>query len=167
MISASLFGDRELVARIAGMADTVKPDIDRTMMRLGFQLQANVQRDYLTGQVLKVRTGRLRSSITQGAKDSRSHFESTPTSATAVVGTNVSYGKVWEITGRPATTIVPIKAKALRFEIGGEVLFRKSVRQPAMPPRPYLKPALQAFRPFAAQQLQGTLADAARKALKS
>ena len=166
MISGVLVGDRELLARLTALPAKAKARVDQTVQALGYELQARVQRDFLTGQVLKVRTGRLRTSITQGNPDSRSRFESTPIKAVAYVGTNVSYGRTWEYDGIPAHDIVPIKAKTLRFEIGGEVFFRKRVHIPQQGPRPFLRPALAAFTPFAVQKLTVTLQTAVKEALK-
>ena len=86
MISGYLVGDRELVKRLQNLPARVMDPIAATTQRLGYGLQAYVQTRKLTGQVLKVRTGRLRASITQGNADSRSRFErltppSMPTSA--------------------------------------------------------------------------------------
>ena len=50
------------------------------------------------------------------------------------IGTNLVYAAIHEFGG----VITPKKAKALSFEIGGELIFAKSVHIPA---RPYLRPA--------------------------
>lgn len=166
MISGALVGDRQLVARFKALPQRVKTAVDQTTDALGLRLQASVQRDYLTGQVLRVRTNRLRGSITRGAQDSRSRFESTPVTAFAYVGTNVSYGRTWEYDGIPAHDVVPIRAKALRFEIGGQVFFRKRVHIPAQGPRPFLAPALQAMRPLIITSYQALLVRVARETLQ-
>ena len=91
----------------------------------------------LSGRVLKVDTGRLRSSI-----DINSRVR--PTGFT--VGTNVKYGIAWEFGFRvPARTIVPVKRKALKFMIGGRTLFRKKVEQPTrnVAARPFIRPAVE------------------------
>ena len=43
--------------------------------------------------------------------------------------------------GRRAITITPKRKKYLRFEVNGETVFAKRVRQPARKPRPWLKDA--------------------------
>lgn len=83
-------------------------------------------------------TGRLRNSIT---------YDATRSGGTAVaIGTNVKYGKIHQYGGKvniPAITIVPKKAKALRFVINGKVVFAKSVYQKArvavIPQRKFLQ----------------------------
>lgn len=165
MITGTLIGDRQLIARLNAMPAAMKTEIDATVQKLGFELEARVKRDFLTGQVLKVRTGRLRSSISQGAPDSRSRFESAPTKAIYYVGTNVSYGVAWE-RGIRAHDIVPVKAKALRFEIGGQILFRKRVHIPAQAPRQFLEPALTSMRGLIIDELGKALKRGAEKALQ-
>lgn len=61
------------------------------------------------------------------------------------VGTNVQYASVLQLGGSipiPARTIVPVKAKALHFFMGGKEVFAKSVNQKArthrIPPRPFI-----------------------------
>lgn len=165
MISGFMIGDRELIDRVSNIPEAIKPDVDVTVQKLGYTLQGHVQRDKLTGQVLKVQTGRLRSSIAQGDPDSRSRFESTPTTAIAYVGTNVKYGRTWELDGIPAHDVVPVRAKALRFEIDGVVLFRKRVHIPGQGPRPYLAPALQEMKPLIIEQLHMTLVTSTQRAM--
>ncbi len=166
MISGYLIGDKAFLARLGAAPGRMKVEIDATVLKLGYALQARVQTQKLTGQVLKVRTGRLRSSIAQGGTDSRSRFESTADTAIAYVGTNVSYGVAWE-RGIAARDIVPIRAKALRFTIGGEILFRKRVRMPAQAPRPFLEPALREMRPQIVYELGEALKRGMAAALRA
>jgi phage gpG-like protein len=161
VISGYLIGDKALVARLSALPETIRPKLDETVMRLGRMLQGTVKHDWLRGprpSRLGIVTGRLANSIAV-------RFESTATAITATVGTNVPYGVMWETTGKPAQTIRPKRAKALRFEIGGEVLFRKSVTIPAQPPRPFLKPALQQLRPRIITEIEVALTQAAKTAL--
>ncbi len=163
VITGALIGDKALVARLGRIPDAMKAEVDATVAKLGYELEARVKQDYLTGQVLKVRTGRLRSSISDRTV---SRQEITGTSSIYYVGTNVSYGVAWE-RGIKAHDVVPVKAKALRFEIGGQVLFRKRVHIPAQAPRQFLEPALQALRPLILSELQAALSRGAQAALKA
>lgn len=64
----------------------------------------------------------------------------------AAVGPTAVYGGIHEFGGRtPAHTITAKKAKALRFMIGGKVIFRRKVQHPGsnIPARPYLRPAFE------------------------
>jgi len=69
-----------------------------------------------------VDTGRLRSSIVVQQDDEDNW----------VIGTNVEYAEQQEI-GMAPTVIRPKNAKALRFEIGGKVIFAKKVNHPGFP----------------------------------
>lgn len=170
MITGTIVGGSELIARLGRMPAAVKAEVDMTVQKLGFELERRVKVDYLTGQVLKVRTDRLRGSISVATAkqpgDSRSRFEATGTTSFAYVGTNVSYGVMWS-KGIAAHDIVPVKAKALRFEIGGEILFRKRVSIPAQAARPFLEPALESMRPLIMSELESALKRGAEKALAS
>lgn len=166
MISGYLIGDKELVRQLKEMPDVVKTKTRDIVQKLGFRLQAHVQATKLTGQVLKVQTGRLRNSITAGALDSRSRFEETGLQMVYYVGTNVSYGAVWEYGGKPMT-IVPKSAKALRFMINGSVVFAKRCNVPGRPARPFLAPALQELRPLIITEMEAALKDAMVESLKT
>lgn len=69
MFSATLVGDRELIARLDAMPDGVRDELKKKISQLAIQLQAHVVRDKLSGQVLRVRTGALRRSIQQMVED--------------------------------------------------------------------------------------------------
>ncbi len=169
MITGYLVGDKALIARMQAMPERVKQEIDATVMRLGYALQLRVQRDYLRGPRparLGVKTGRLLRSIAQGAGDSRTHFESTPVSAVAVVGTNVEYAAGWEYgftrkvgagaRGGPRT----LMGKALETYIAKHPPGTKQIAA-----RPFLAPALNDLRPTATRELERALIKATKEAL--
>lgn len=105
---------------------------------LGFLLERKVKLEKLSGQVLGRRSGRLNRSVNTRFVDSAS-------SSTASVGTSVSYGRIWELTGSKAFTIVPTNKQALFWPGAAHPV--KSVFHPAQSPRPFLKPALDEMRP--------------------
>jgi len=87
----------------------------------------------LTGRFLKVRTGRLRSSLT---------FASSLRGNTVLgtVGTNVFYGAIHEF-GTGPFDIFPRTAKALRWKSGGKWFFAKHVRHPGVRAKYWLRTA--------------------------
>jgi len=97
---------------------------------------------YLTGGALRVRTGRLRSSVTKRPptdcfKQGNRYW--------VEVGTNVWYGAAWELGFTvPPHEIRPRRRKALRFEVDGRVVFAKRVFIPGRTekPRKWLEPAI-------------------------
>lgn len=109
VISGYLVGDKALIASLHEMSPAVKTEVDRTVQKLGFALQSQVQRNYLRGPrpgKLGVVTGRLINSIAAGGADSRSRFVSTDNSAFYWVGTNVKYAAVHEF---GFNGLVPVK----------------------------------------------------------
>jgi len=168
VITGTIVGDRTLIERLGKMPPAVTSEVDAAVQKLGFELQARVQGSKLTGQVLHVRTGRLRSSLAQGASDTRSRFESTTDAAIAYVGTNVSYGVAWELgfsrrvgagaRGGPRT----LTGKSLQTYIARHP---PGVRQYAA--RPYLAPALFEMRAQITQELGVALKRGMEAALRS
>lgn len=167
MISGYIIGDKALVARLVNAPERVKRELDPTVQRLGFALEARVVQTKLSGQVLKRRTGRLASSITTGSPETRSRFVSTPLTAYAYVGTNVSYGKAWEL---GFTRRVGAGAR------GGPKLTGKSLQTyfakhppgtKAYPARPFLAPSLQEMRPQIVAELTAAARRGMAAALKS
>ncbi len=168
MITGSIIGDRELIKRLEGMPAAAKARIDATVVALGYELEARVKTTYLRGPrpgKLGVKTGRLLSSITHGAADSRSRFESSPTSSVYYVGTNVPYGAMWE-RGIRAHDVVAKNAKALHFMWHGQEFFRRRVHIPAQAPRPFLRPALDDLRAHIVERLQIALKTSMEQAVK-
>lgn len=165
MIKGSITGDKELIKRLKAAPDLVRKEIGTTVQKLGFELIARVQRDKLSGQVLRAPTGRLRASISplQQIKsgDTRSRYEENGTQIYYYVGTNVEYAAAWEY-GSQARTILPKKGKALKFTVGGKEIFSKRVFIPARGARPFLAPALREMASLIKTQLKNALVRAAR-----
>ncbi len=163
MISGYLVGDKALIAKLEAMPEALKRNVDATVQRLGYALQARVKGNYLRGPRpahLGVKTGHLLRSITQGEADSRSRFESTSSTAFAYVGTNVKYAARWEYGGmQKAYTILPKTAKVLHFMVNGKDVFARHVNMPArkLEPRPFLAPALADLKPTIIAELTATL----------
>lgn len=84
---------------------------------------------------LNVQTGRLRSSIT------KTPVYSSGSGYYIFVGTNVFYGMIWE-EGLMPEIITPVRARALRFVIGGRVVFSRYARF-TVRRRPFLRPAVE------------------------
>lgn len=69
MISGSVTGDAEVVTYLDRVASRLGPETRIGITRLTLHLQRKVKRDKLSGQVLNVRTGRLRRSVGQDVHD--------------------------------------------------------------------------------------------------
>ena len=136
-IKVNIFGKDELVSkyrRIAAQMPTIVTNAMQTQMT---QLADYVRADKLSGQVLNRRSGTLSRSIFGTASDAGGNV------IVGKVGSRgVPYADIWENTGIQAHTIEALNAKALRFEIGGKVIFAKKVNIPQQMPRPFLRPSL-------------------------
>lgn len=139
MISMTMTGDRQVIARLQEMPDSLRQILRRRVWALTLKLQARVQRK-LSGQVLNVVTGALRRSIQSDVREE----------ATAVLGRvfstgDVKYARIHEFGGRTrAHVIEPRKASALLFAMGGKNVFARRVNHPGsvMPERSFMRSSL-------------------------
>jgi phage gpG-like protein len=155
VITTELIGDRELAARLDAMPGRVHDGLARAVTRLGLELQKKVQAEKLTGQALKVRTGSLRSSINTEISESAD-------AVSASVGTNIRYAAVHEYGVDHPWLVAAKRGKALRFEIAGRTIFRRSVTHPPLPERSFLRSALREMRPAIEAGLRQAVAQAIR-----
>lgn len=140
MISIRLRGDQQLIARLSRMPSAVHAALLTKIWALTLKLQAHIQRDKLSGQVLKVQTGALRRSIQTDVSDSGSRIFGRVFSAG-----DVKYAAIHEFGGRTAAhDIYPRKAEALHFMMGGREVFAKVVHHPGsqMPERSFMRTGL-------------------------
>jgi len=158
-IRATFYGKDEVLAALAKMAAAIPEATDKAAragavyvrgraVKEGFRIVAAKDPNSRTGYgalgapiagKLTRRTGALQASIRdEPAGRGR-----------AAVGPTAKYGAIHEFGGRTGPhTISARKAKALRFMVGGKVIYRKSVQHPGsnIPPRPYLRPAFEGHR---------------------
>lgn len=92
MIDIQVTGAEELRLRLTSMTDKMIVSLQRGMTTAMIELQAYVKNSKLSGQVLRVKTGNLRSSINQ-------QVDVNGEVVTGSVGTNVIYGRVHEYGG--------------------------------------------------------------------
>lgn len=141
MFSVELVGKTELVARLDAMPSSVLAALRQRVATLAIKLQAHVVRDKLSGQVLGVRSGRLRRSIQEVAPIE----ENGGVFGRVFSAGDVKYARIHEFGGKtPAHDILPDKAEALAFIIGGRQVFAKVVHHPGshMPERSFLRSSL-------------------------
>ena len=156
MFSVRLEGDREVIQRLSSLPNRVRAALLKKTYALAIQLADRVRRK-LSGEVLNVRSGDLRASI----------FEDVQSDATSVVGRvassgDVRYAAIHEYGGTiPAHEIVPSKAQALMFVVGGKTVFARRVQIPdvQMPERSFMRSSLSEMK----QQIVDGLAEAARE----
>jgi len=96
----------------------------------------------LTGRVLKVDTGRLRSDVGTVSRIEPEGMQ---------FGVRVKYGIAWELGFEvPEQIIRPKYAKALKIPVAGGFIFRKKAVIPAhkVAARPFILPAIEAHKEF-------------------
>jgi phage gpG-like protein len=144
---------------LAGMPDRVRQALASKANVLAVALEAKIQQK-LSGGVLNSRSGALASSIIATVDESSA-------GVMVRIGTSgdVKYAAIQEFGGTiPPHEIVPDKAKALAFAIGGKQVFAARVNLPAvtLPERSYLRSSLGEMAGEIAEGLNEAVADTLR-----
>jgi phage gpG-like protein len=129
----------EFSASLAAMPGQVRQALSSKANLLAVALEAKIQQK-LSGGVLNMRSGALASSIIATVDES-----SADVSVRIGTSGDVKYAAIQEFGGTiPPHEIVPDKAKALAFIVGGKQVFAARVNLPAvtMPERSYLRSSL-------------------------
>jgi hypothetical protein len=157
VITAYLVGDEQLLERLRGISDAVNSGLARCITQLGIDLQRNVQQDKLSGQVLKSRTGTLKSSIDR-------RVDQNARGATTDIFTALRYGAAQEY-GFTGTVSVGASLRRIR-EAFGRPIAEKTIsvraydRRMALPERSFLRSALEDMTPAIRDAVDAALAEA-------
>ncbi len=157
MITAYLVGDEQLLERLRALPDAINSGLVRSITQLGIDLQRNVQQDRLSGQVLRSRTGALKSSIDLRVDQSAGAI------ATSVF-TDLRYGAAQEY-GFAGTVSVKASLRRIR-EAFGRPIAEKTIsvraynRRMDLPERSFLRSALEDMTPTIREAVQAGLAAA-------
>jgi phage gpG-like protein len=146
-------------AALAAMPERVRAALSEKANALAAELEAKIQQK-LAGTVLNARTGALARSIVTTIEDSTANV-----SVNIATTGDVKYAAIHEFGGTiPPHEIVPDKAKALAFLVGGKQLFAARVNMPAvtMPERSYLRSSLAEMADQIAEELTAAVTDAMR-----
>ncbi len=147
---------------LASIHPQVQQRLTTSIGRLTLQLLREVKAGKLSGQVLQVRTGRLRRSINQRLE------QRDPLQIAGYVGTNVAYGRRHELgfngsesVRQHLRTITQAWGRALRSP--RSITVREHSRHISVPPRSFLRSALQDMAPAIRQTLQAAVAQGLRR----
>jgi hypothetical protein len=157
VISACLVGGEQALERLRALPEVVNSRLLGAITRLGIDLQADVQEDKLSRQVLKSRSGSLRSSI-----DFR--FDQSGNTFTASVFTDSRYAGAQEY-GFVGTVRVRASLRRIR-EAFGRPISEKTIsvraydRHMNLPERSFLRSALADMTPVIRDGVEAALADA-------
>jgi len=157
VITAYLVGDEQLLERLRALPDAINSGLARSITQLGIDLQRNVRQDKLSGQVLRSRTGALKSSIDlrvdQGAR-----------SVSASVFTDLRYGAAQEY-GFAGTVSVGASLRWIR-EAFGRPIAEKTIsvrahnRRMDLPERSFLRSGLEDMTPAIRAAVEAGVAEA-------
>lgn len=144
-----------LELRAAAIMTALADDVSLLMLKL----QAHIVSQHLSGRPpgLNQITGKLAGSI--NAIPPQIEGDQV-TGAVEGAGGTAFYGRVHEYGGTRSYQILPVRAKALRFEVNGQTVFAKSVTHPPMPARPFMSSSLIEMRDEIVASLQQTVREA-------
>jgi phage gpG-like protein len=133
MMHATIIGDRETIQRLERMPETVREVLRREINTLSIRLLGHVKADKLSGQVLNVRSGRLRRSI-------NFRVEEVGSGIYGYVGTTVEYARVHEYGFKG---VVSVREHLRRTVSGKMASVRAHPRNVNVPERSFLRSALE------------------------
>lgn len=147
----------------AGAKERLRDLLSRASQDFANRAVTVIKRDYLSGGAdkLKVRTGRLRSSIRYLLAESDGEIGIT-------FGSDVPYAAIHEFGGKTqAHRIEPRRKKFLRFLSGGKEVFSRGVDHPGslVPKRPFLTPGVEDELPAFRATIDNLLRRAATEGL--
>lgn len=143
MIQTEVLGLQEFGRKLGVKVSALERTLTTATQEITMRLVAEVKANKLSGQVLKVRTGRLRRSITGRVRSSDGVI-------TGEVGTNVDYGLIHEFGG--AAGMATAKATfAQQFKVAGP-----------FPKRAFLRPTLAESQEAIKKRMAQAVAEAIR-----
>ncbi len=155
MLALQLDGLKEADARLTAYPAALTAALSAKAAELAAALADMVKNDKLSGAVLNTRSGALRDSIAASVSTDAD-------GVLASVGSegDLKYAAIQEYGGKTsAHEILPVKAEALAFVVGGAQVFARRVEHPGslIPERSYLRSSLDDMR----DEIVAALADAA------
>lgn len=147
MVNYHVDGD----ARLSATVDRIDEEVRQSIVRSTLKLLVKVKREKLSGQVLNVRTGRLRRSITQKVIDLSN-------GVTGIVGTNVEYAAAHEY-GFNEEVTVKAHLRMIKMAFGKsinpkQVNIKAHTRKVNLPENSFLRLALEEMRKEIKQDLE-------------
>lgn len=142
MITARLVNDAEVVARLERMGPRLREELRTSIGRLVLKLARKVTAEKLSGQVLKVRSGRLRRSIKDTIVDEGAKVS-------GIVSTPVKYGRAHEY-GFKGTVTIREHMRTVKQAFGRPIspvqaTVRAHEAKMNLPERSFLRSALREF----------------------
>ena len=90
MITGTIVGEKESIVKLKLYNEKIRAELNTSITRAAIMVQGYVKAQKLSGQVLKRKTGVLSASISK-------EVTSSAAGVYGIVGTNVWYGRMWEL----------------------------------------------------------------------
>lgn len=151
MISSRVIGVDAVAKKLAALPDHIKDEVKRSLVGVCLKLVAKIKSEKLSGQVLNVKTGTLRRSISYQVVDNANEL-------TAQVGSNVAYAAAHEY-GFHGTVSVREHLREIKQAFGKSLKEPKTVMVRAhsmrmnIPERSFLRSAIEEMAPEIQQQI--------------
>lgn len=161
MIVATISGQDTVQARLLLLSEKARAAAEKAIKREAIGLVGYIKSSKLSDQVLRVRTGRLRRSITARFQDEgKSSFA-------AFVGTNVKYARTHELGFNGSVTVKSHQRKitqAFGKKLAAPVVVdvRAHAMQVRLPARPFLRPASEEKMPKIQENIRKAVLEALR-----
>jgi phage gpG-like protein len=155
---ATLDGAEPLDLQLASLPADLLARLEEKARQLAAALTDKVRDDKLSGGVLQIRTGALKASISSDVS-----IDGNEVKATVGSFGDVKYAAIQEYGGRTsAHEILPDKAQALAFVIGGVQRFARRVEHPGstIPASAYLQSSLDEARDEIVADMSGAVQEA-------
>lgn len=149
MITGTVVGGEEIAAKLREKPDQLRQALTTGVSRAVLIVQTRTK-DKLSGEVLQVKTGRLRRSINQAVRQESDRVVGT-------VGTNVVYARPHEFGFQG---VVTVKEHLRRTVSGKDVTVRSHSMQMNLPERSFLRTALQEMVPDIRAEFEAALKSA-------
>lgn len=166
IITTRIVGSEAVQAKFLSAGPAARERVRKEVESLGLEALRRVKQNKLTGQVLKVQTGRLRRSINEKTTVEGDSIVSS-------VGTNVGYGAAWEkgfhgsfavkahirrIKDRSTFFIKTTKKGEHKMASQGIAFVKGHMREVNQKPRPFLVPVLNEMKADVRRRLLAVVA---------
>lgn len=161
MLNTSISGADALAKKLSKLPQDIRSEVKASMTRLCLKLVAKVKSDKLSGQVLKVRTGTLRRSVSYRVVD-------TPTELAGYVGTNVKYAAAHEY-GFAGTVTIREHLRTVKQAFGKSLkeptvaTVRSHSRKVNLPERSFIRSAIRDMEPEIQSEIIAAIGRGIRK----
>lgn len=154
VIRTEISGATEVVDRLQAAKPAMLGAIKTALEQWAEELASYIQKSKLSGNPIKAHTGALRDSVNPMAEQ-----DGDVIAAGAGAGAGLDYAKFLEYGTRPHE-IVPKRARFLRFEVDGRIVYAKRVNHPGNPAFHYMRDSLQEQRPSGVEAIRAAVAEA-------